>query len=359
MKKSLVALAVLGTLAGTAAAQSSVTAFGVVDLNVRYVKENGQSLWAQGTDGNQSSRLGFRGVEDLGGGMKAGFWLESGLNPNTGTTSSTSNLSGTQLFTRRATVSLMGDFGEVRLGRAKTGERTIIDDFDPFGTIGVGGVITLYNAFAAIPGKQNAANAIDTGATWNRSNNQFAYILPGDLGGFYGQVDVAPGQGAATLDNKYYGGRIGYKDGPIHVTAGFSSNYGNASKFNMGSVAGSYDFGVATGQVLFTQQSYNGLKQNLITVAAIVPMGQNIFRAGFTHNDANDAARNAGLAFNANLFAVGYEYDLSKRTALYTTVSEVTNQGKGKVAVTTAPGSLVMAPGGKSGGAEVGIRHSF
>ena len=84
MKKSLVALAVLGTLAGTAAAQSSVTLFGVVDLAARYTEANGQSLSTLAASGISSSRFGVRGEEDLGGGLKAGFWLESSIGADAG-----------------------------------------------------------------------------------------------------------------------------------------------------------------------------------------------------------------------------------------------------------------------------------
>ena len=83
MKKSVLALAVLGTFAGVASAQSSVTMFGVVDLNVMTV-DNDDRTYSMGTDGMSSSRLGFRGVEDLGGGLKASFWLEMGLAADTG-----------------------------------------------------------------------------------------------------------------------------------------------------------------------------------------------------------------------------------------------------------------------------------
>ena len=76
MKKSLLALAVLGAYAGVASAQSSVTLFGTVDLNGRYVKDDGRDRRLRSaTDGINSSQLGFRGVEDLGGGLKAGFNL--------------------------------------------------------------------------------------------------------------------------------------------------------------------------------------------------------------------------------------------------------------------------------------------
>ena len=90
MKKSVLALAVLGAFAGAASAQSSVTMFGVVDLNVMTVSNN-ERVYGMGTDGMSSSRLGFRGIEDLGGGLKAGFWLEMGIAPDTGRSSANGN----------------------------------------------------------------------------------------------------------------------------------------------------------------------------------------------------------------------------------------------------------------------------
>src|SRR5690349_20502612 len=111
MKKSVLALAVLGAYAGVASAQSSVTLYGTLDVNGRYVKADGQSKRTiMATDGINSSQLGFRGVEDLGGGLKAGFTLLAGTNPNNGTSIS-------KFWNRRSTVSLFGNWGEVRLGR--------------------------------------------------------------------------------------------------------------------------------------------------------------------------------------------------------------------------------------------------
>ena len=89
MKKSLIALAVMAA-AGAASAQSSVTLFGIVDANYNYVKGDGNGHVSRLTDsGYNSSRLGFRGTEDLGGGMSASFWLEAGLNNDNGTGDST------------------------------------------------------------------------------------------------------------------------------------------------------------------------------------------------------------------------------------------------------------------------------
>jgi predicted porin len=83
-KPSILALASLVLAAGAAQAQSNVTLFGVVDVGVRQVDNAGTKQSQLSTDGIQSSRLGFRGTEDLGGGLKAGFWLESALNADTG-----------------------------------------------------------------------------------------------------------------------------------------------------------------------------------------------------------------------------------------------------------------------------------
>ena len=93
MKKSIVALSAL-TVAGLASAQSSVRLFGALDAGVSYYDakttnlttgaSTKQSSWRQSSSGYNSSRLGFLGTEDLGGGLAAGFWLEMGLNNDTG-----------------------------------------------------------------------------------------------------------------------------------------------------------------------------------------------------------------------------------------------------------------------------------
>jgi predicted porin len=131
MKKSLIALAVMAA-AGAASAQSSVTLFGIVDINYNYIKGDGNGHVSRLTDsGYNSSRLGFRGTEDLGGGMSASFWLEAGVNPDNGTGDTTEHeqpgcrplrwyrVGARQglVFNRRSTVSLAGNWGEVRLGR--------------------------------------------------------------------------------------------------------------------------------------------------------------------------------------------------------------------------------------------------
>src|SRR3954466_1605001 len=145
MKKSLIALAVLAA-AGAASAQSSVTLFGIVDATLAYGKGHVSNKTQLTNSGYNSSRLGFRGTEDLGGGMSASFWLEAGLNndngsgaaTNTNNTSTGSTGGGGLTFNRRSTVSLGGNWGELRLGRDYTPAFWNLTVFDPFGTNGVG-----------------------------------------------------------------------------------------------------------------------------------------------------------------------------------------------------------------------------
>ena len=182
MKKTVLALAALVGSVG-AMAQSSVTVFGVLDVAARDVK-GASSVKQLVNEGRAASRLGFRGVEDIGGGLKASFHIEAGIAPDTGSADAA-------FWQRRAaTVSLSGDFGEVRLGRHKAATRTLLDEFDPFATSGMPGL--------------NRIIALDR----NRLDNQVGYYFP-KMGNFYGNVEVTAGEGSTT--GKSTVGRLGYK----------------------------------------------------------------------------------------------------------------------------------------------------
>ncbi|PTT80452.1 porin [Pelomonas sp. HMWF004] len=358
MKKALIALAVLGLTGGAAVAQSSVTLFGILDANARYVKFNGKSLKLLGTDGLNSSRLGVRGVEDLGNGLKAGFWLESAVNPDTGT------VDNSRFWGRRATVSLMGEFGEVRLGRAKTSARLHIDDFDPTSTTGLGNVAAVYSTLGS-----NAD-------TLNRADNMVSYFLPGNLGGVYGSVDIAAGEGsnvnlAPTAANgvtaggkKLMSGRIGYKQGPINVAVALANTTGVANaKYKLTSIGGAYDLGIVRPSVNYSQTKFLNREQKIWTFAVTAPLGtQGQLWASYTDSKANTGAETTVTGYtrigDATLIAAGYIHNLSKRTALYTTVARLENKGAGTFQLNsfTLAG---MAAGGSQGGVDVGIRHSF
>ena len=346
-----VALAMGGT--AVAYAQSTVTLFGIVDTNVAHLRGSGNgSVNILGTDGNLSSRLGFRGVEDLGGGLKAGFWLEAALNPDVGTGGSTNannqpsgaSNSGGLTFGRRSTVSLMGDnWGEVRLGRDYVPGFWNLSAFSPFGTNGIGS-----SSFLFYP-VQSAARITNV-----RASNSVGYHLP-KMGGVYGQLMYAFGENSASgptkNDGRALGIRVGYKSGPVDVAVATTkteiSSLGDLRQTNIG---GSYDFGVAQLMLLWNQNKVGSTSTKSALVGARIPLGQGHVRVAYSRVNAS------GVANDAQHLALGYVYDLSKRTALYGHIARIDNKGNG---VNYNLGQAVKTPGGNSDGVEFGIRHTF
>jgi predicted porin len=359
MKKSVLALAVLGAFAGAASAQSSVTMFGVIDLNVQTVSNNAR-VYGMSTDGMASSRLGFRGTEDLGGGLKAGFWLEAGLAPDTGRSNTNGNFgSGTEnqlIFNRRSTVSLSNQWGELRLGRDYTATFWSWTVFDPFGTNGVGAATNL-----ALAGDLQAGLAGTTYGTLVRANNMVQYILPaGVFGpGLYGQLQIAAGEGSN--GNKYYGGRIGYAAGPFDIAAAYGNTDCLDTACNIDldnwNIGGSWNFGWAKFSGFFSDISASGLgnkagRQNWY-VGVTAPFGQWNFKASYGGTNGKDLLDNVDAA----QWALGVDYNLSKRTALYATWSSINNDNGAVFSV--SPGWGGLKSGSNSSGAEIGVRHTF
>ena len=396
MKKSLVALAVLGAFAGIASAQSSVTLFGVLDVNARYVKNGDNNVKSLSTDGINSSRLGFRGVEDLGGGLKAGFWLEAAINPDTGTTNTTAAgvSTASKFFNRRSTVSLMGGFGELRLGRDYVPAFWNLTIFDPFGTNGVGAYTNVITG---------GALGVAAATTLVRADNSIGYFLPSGLGGFYGQAMVAAGEGQTTSNpgsvtcpagggactvvqpgpgnsaafptqaaNKHYGGRVGYAAGPFDVAVSYAQNQITSNNdFKFYNAAASWDFGIAkvTGQ--YGSMEYTTIKNKLYQFGLIAPLGAGEIHASYSANDGQGylgtntprakASDTTGSfdADNAKQYAVGYLYNLSKRTAVYGNYAQINNDGLQRSLVAGNPAVPSTARDVKSTGFELGLRHSF
>ena len=346
MKKSLIALAVLAA-SGAAMAQSSVTLFGIVDAGVVRISSGGVSKTGLTNSGLASSRLGFRGEEDLGGGLKAGFWLEGAVaNDNGG--------SGFN-FQRRSTVGLSGAFGEVRLGRELTAGYINSTAADVFGDNGVGASIgkNLFVSSAA------AVNAIET-----RKSNMITYLTPANLGGFYGQLQYSFGEAASNASydkaNDYLGARVGYRNGPLEAAVGFAQGRGasaadDVDQFN---VFASYDLGVAKAFVGFNQEKNNApaeVKYQSYLLGLTAPVGPGTVRVSYNDVDL----KNSGD--DAQKFAIGYVYDLSKRTAIYGTYAHVKNKGNATYGVSSSTSGVhVPAAAGKNvNGYEFGIRHSF
>lgn len=345
---------VLAFSSSVALAQSSVQVFGVIDSGYTHLSSSGSgSVNKIGSDGNMSSRLGIRGTEDLGGGLKAGFWLEAAYESDTGLGGSTSadnikNQSGGFTFGRRSTVSLMGSWGEVRLGR----------DFVPgFSNLAVSG--GGYHAFGTNGVGSSAAlfypPSSARGVTHVRASNSIAYHLP-KMNGIFGTVMYAFGENTANDDGRVIGARLGYAKGPISVaiasTKTTNSVLGDLRQSNIG---GSYDFGVAKVMLLLGENKagLGDKKTRVWALGAHVPVGP----AGQIRVSYG-AVKATNVANDANHFALGYVHNLSKRTALYGTVARVSNKDGGN-AYSVGDGLAVANAGGSATGYQIGIRHRF
>ena len=346
MKKSLFVLVAAALSAGTAAAQSSVTLFGIVDAAARQVKNGSAGSQKQLASGaGATSRFGLRGVEDLGGGLRAGFHLESGISLDTGTPDA-------KFWGRRATVSLLGGFGEVRLGRDYVPSfwNTIAD---PFGLVGVGSI-----GSAMTYG--TGSNLGSPATTVLRADNLISYFLPAGMGGLYGQGSVAAGEGVN--GNKYMGARLGYSAGPVNVALGYGkTDTGTTRDFKQFNVMAEYNFGFAKLHTLYDVRKWAPREEKVMMVGATLPVGKGALRFSYARADRSGGAAGSGFgnADDATLMAAGYSYDLSKRTTLYTTLSRIANKGARTTTVSSSGPLTGMRGGQTSSGFEAGVTHKF
>jgi len=355
MKKSLIALAVL-TASGISFAQSSVTLWGVADAGIAKQSQGGVSKTYLSSSGLSSSQLGFRGTEDLGGGMSASFWLEAGLTVDNGTP-------GGVAFQRRSTVDLAGNFGAIRLGRDYTPSFWNHTVYDPFGTLGSGAGS---NLTLVAPAQVNAATAA-------RTNNGVSYLYnfsangasaAGNAGVTAQLTYALPENLSGTVSNgKYVGGRLGYNAGPLSlaVATAKSNAAAGAVEYKETNIGGSYDLGVANLMAKFGTNDSNvaGTKFTWSSIGAKVPMG-----AGYIPVSFNTVKQDNSAGSKANQFAIGYVHNLSKRTALYTAYSKISNKngaayGFGGGNGGFASGALGTATNNGATGFDLGVRHSF
>jgi predicted porin len=233
----------------------------------------------------------------------------------------------------------------VRIGRDYTPTFWNLTVFDPFGTNGVGTTQVL-NSNSAITGPINV-----------RSSNSIGYFLPGNLGGFYGQVQYYMGEnnqnGAVTEDDGTgLGARVGFANGPFNVALALARTKYAAGDVKTVNVGGQWDFGVAK---LMGQYSRDRAESAITvtgkggTIGALVPVGAGEIRvAASTYKFSPSDAK-------TNKLALGYVHNLSKRTALYTTVARVKNSG----GATQALNGAVTGANTSSSGFDLGLRHSF
>jgi predicted porin len=360
MKKSLLALAVLGAFSSVATAQSSVTLYGTLDANGRYVKADGRDRrLSMGTDGINSSQLGFRGVEDLGGGLKAGFNIISSLGVDDGDQGA--GQANGKFWTRRSTVSLFANMGELRLGRDYTPTFWNQTIFDAFGTNGLGSSTNVRQAYGG-----------------TRQDNSIGYFLPSNLGGFYGQVMGGAAEGGSSADRaaRYIGGRFGFAAGPFDVAGSYSEEKFRAAQSTGATggfgvvipagatqktwnVGGSWNFGFLKLMGYYDEEKISqiGVKEKMYSVSANMPFGQAEVRVGYDRSKATFDGGEGDFNNTVEQFKATLQYNVSKRTALYTTGSWLKNKDDSSLTLPGAAGTTNS--GGDSKGFEIGVRHFF
>lgn len=291
MKKSLIALAVLGVtglgFSGAAMAQSSVTMYGVADAGIGKVKSAGDPrvhFLGNSTMNNGNSRLGVRGVEDLGGGLKAGFNFESGINLNDGSTDNP------QIWHRASNVWLGGNWGTFKMGR------TLNPSFH--GT--VAWELTGAANYSVV------ANTYSFAGRGSRNNSQFSYKTP-DFGGLSAEL------GYIFKDdnggNSKWDANIIYANGPIG--AGLSINKVTSSKTNY-ALGGKYSFGQFAVAASYNHTGGTLARRRGFSLGGSFNTGPFTATLDLTRDTKNDL----GAKKYTNGLLEG-KYALSKRTFVY------------------------------------------
>ena len=363
MKKSLIALAVLAA-SGAAMAQSSVTLYGVLDTGLTYSKGEESVYGMTHVGGNVNSRLGFRGVEDLGNGLKATFNLEAGMGVDDGNNYMDKDSNG-MAFRRTSTVGLAGNFGEVRLGRMLTSSYLAVSRYDAFGDTGIGASL--------------AWNIPQTGYA-PRTENAISYTSP-NFSGFKIGAEYGFGEQQKASDKRYIGIGATYDNGPLSLGLGVDRLNGdtqnntqwdeNQTTWHLG---GSYNFGVAKllGFYKETKFKETGLnagndstKFKTFGLGVTAPVGAaGEVRASYNHyRVSEDITGVAAPTLKADQLSLGYVHNLSKRTALYGTYAYLKNKNKdgdnlGLQLNGAMPGAG-LSDSGAQHGLQVGIRHAF
>lgn len=330
MKKTLIALAAVAAT-GAAFAQSSVTLYGVADVAVGKAGVAGNNLAnttnpvnnqvglasdkfqaiASNTLNNGTSRYGFRGVEDLGGGLKAGFNFEAGISLADGS----GNKSGGQTFSRAANVSLMGGFGEIRAGRSLTPSFYSVASWELTGTANYSIVANQFSFAGAGP----------------RDSALVMYRSP-SFGGLTVDVGtVLKGNDAAATAGDQSKLDLGatYAAGPLTASLAYNKVSGAVKNVALGA---KYNFG--TFAVAGSYQDPAGVKKGF-TLGVSAPVGPVTLTA--------DLARATDSANKNTDFLLEAKYALSKRTFVY--------------GVYMKDGAV--STGKSVNGYAVGVRHNF
>jgi predicted porin len=340
-----IAAALPAAFAAGAQAQS-VTVYGVVDAFVEAGKANFSQTRIQ-SGGASSSRLGFRGNEDLGDGLKAIFQLEHGLVLDTGSAASA------VFWNRQSFVGLSGGFGSVTLGRQYTPLLESQDRNDS--ALNSTGYGSPYNSGVM--------------RTFSRADNSVRYLSP-TLGGFSATVMAAAGENPSFGGNHLYSGNLRYSGGPVNVELSHGRQTpGSATQDTKAitNLATTYTIGdfKLTGALQKTRNDSRtqGVLDNRseFMVGATWQLGLGRLHAVYGQGKVDDVADST-----AKHYSLAYIYELSKRTAVYTAYQVVDNPANlayrgatNGFSFDATTGGLPASAGVKASAFAVGMRHRF
>ncbi len=357
MQKKIIALAVAGLASTAAFAQSNVTIYGVVDVGYSRASSSDtlglESRSALDSGLQSGSRIGFKGTEDLGNGLKASFVLENSIGVDTG---------AGPAMTRQSFLALSNQYGTVAAGRQYTPQYGMVTKLDPFGTGTVGDVTY---------GRGVYGMGVAVAPTTIRVDNLLAYVSPTFGGGFNviaGYTANAIGNEAAISDNnaQLWAINPNYSNGPLFVGLNYHQAKVDAINYKdkVWDLGASYDFGVVKVAGLYGQ-----LKNDLFDsktkqwmLGATVPVGAagNVL-VSYSRNTTDTGLVGVADA-KASKWAIGYTHSLSKRTNLYAAYAKIStnNVAEGQFSVLNGnftPFSASTAD--YTSGVSLGIRHMF
>jgi len=356
-------------------AQSTVTIYGIVDLDGQYISGAAKAVRVT-SGGLAGSRIGFKGSEDLGGGAFADFVLEGGINADVG-----SSAQGGALFGRQVFGALRTPSGTFSAGRQYSSIYVISGDFSAFGNSNVGPTTAALGGYAGgyepVQGGSGSATTQTnaTGESLNggpaRVNNSFRYTSPSFQGfkvsGLFGAGEVT----GATGKTRLWDGSVRYTANGLDLMLSFvndkAAGTAAASSADVNTIiaAASYAF-----DAFRVEGGYlKGDDKRAIATTALhdgrgfwlggdYRVGPSLFKAQWLNNKIENNAVGAKDA-KLNAFGVGYQYDFSKRTALYTSATRFQNSGDGLGRFNSSISGLTTTTDKSLTEVALGVRHSF
>jgi predicted porin len=376
MKYTLGAIA-MALAAPAAFAQSSVTIYGIVDLDGQYLSGHSKQVLVS-SGGQSGSRIGFKGSEDLGSGYFADFVLEGGLNVDTGGSGQ-----GGQLFGRQAFGALRTPFGTASAGRQYSSIYYQTGDFSEFANTSTGATTAVIGGFAGgyepVRGSANAAaTSTATGSELNgspaRVNNSFRYTTP-SFEGFKGSFLYGAGEVTGDTNNtrlfdyslRYTGygldAYVSYVDDKA-TNGATAATPNNKTAVGITTVAASYtiaSFKVEGGFMNVNDKRPADLDGKGFWIGGDYKFGQHVIRAQWVEYKPNAKVTSLG---KTDALGVGYEYDFSKRTNLYTSFTHFKNDASANGAFVgrvggSIPTGLTTATDRNVNEFALGVRHAF